>query len=77
MAPYMQYVAEATMQDGTEPNFKLGENYEINCAFSLDGHTHISVVNSKGSVHYFDITEDWFSKSFVICGDLQSIWEEV
>ena len=77
MKPYVQYVAKAIMKDGEEVAFTLESNYEINCAFSLDGDTHISVMNDKKDVHHFDITEKWFSQSFVICGDLNSVWEEV
>ena len=77
MIPYVQYVATATMQDGEEVAFTIDKNYEINCAFSLDGATHISVINNKNEVHHFDITEEWFSQSFVVCGDLENIWEEV
>jgi len=77
MKPYVQYVARTDLDNGEEVAFTLEQNYEINCAFSLDGDTHISVVNNKGDVHHFDITEEWFSQSFVVCGDLESIWEEV
>ncbi len=77
MKPYVQYVAKAVFCDGEEVAFTLDYNYEINCAFSLDGDTHISVMNDEKVVHHFDITKEWFSQSFVICGDLDSIWEEV
>jgi len=80
MIPYIQYVAKSTLPCRffrLAPDFELGENYEINCAYSLDGDTYISVCNSRSVVHHFDITKDWFSKSFKICGDLQSVWEEV
>ncbi len=73
----MTCIEVATMDDGTKASFQKGKDYDINCAFSLDGDTHISVVNSEGNVHHFDVTEEWFSKSFIVSGDLESVWEEV
>ena len=77
MIPYVQCVAPAKMEDGTIAEFVVGSNYEIDCAYLLDDKTHISVISPKGSVYIFDIKEDWFNQSFVVCGDLESIWEEV
>tara|TARA_R110000851_G_scaffold257481_1_gene409978 strand:+ start:834 stop:1067 length:234 start_codon:yes stop_codon:yes gene_type:complete len=77
MQPKLAYVQTARMEDGSEPNFTIGQEYEINCAFNLDGDTHISVVDNTGDVHHFDITEEWFSQSFVVDGDLETVWEEV
>lgn len=77
MQPVMAYIAAAKMDDDSEPAFKLGHEYEINCAFSLDGNTHISVVGEGGKVYHFDVTEEWFNQSFVVSGDLDTVWEEV
>lgn len=77
MSPTVTYVKPFLMDSGEKPDFKLGEKYEICCAFDDDGNTIISVLNSKGHIHIFDITEDWFSESFIILGDIQIVWEEV
>ena len=77
MTPQVKYIEPFSMEDGSEPEFHLGKDYEINCAFDLDGDTHLSVVNEVGTIHHFDITEDWFSKSFAVLGDIADVWEEV
>ena len=77
MSPTVTYVKPFLMDSGEKPDFELGIVYEITSAFDDDGNTIISVLNSKGNVHIFDITEDWFSESFTILGDIQVVWEEV
>jgi hypothetical protein len=77
MKPYVQYVAKAVFDNGEEVAFTLEQNYEINCAFSLEGDTFISVLDNDSNVHHFLIDAEWFSQSFVICGDLDTVWEEV
>ncbi len=75
MVPYVQIIKPF-------PDFEhieVGQNFEINCAFSLEGDTHISVVGLHGEsdVSHLDITTDLFNEHYVICGDLESIWEDV
>ncbi len=77
MTPKLQYVAQARMEDQSLAPFTVGKAYEINCAFCLDGVTHISAIDDNQNIHHFDIEEEWFSQSFIIDGDIHTVWEEV
>lgn len=81
MRPYLKYIKTFKMQDGTSPDFTLGKNYNIDCAFMSDETTGyelvVTAINDKDMVHVFHTEEEWFSESFTLVGDVDLVMEQI
>ena len=77
--PILKYKLAFLLDDGSKPSLTEGKDYEIFSAFldPAEDVTIISVLDDAEFVFQFDITEEWFSESFDIVGDLDLVWEEI